>query len=135
MWAIARARRGAPRVTRYQNVVDDLRSVLESVAVDEVSTNPADSILSLRDTTPWWTIDAPDITHTGQFASGNPSIGLSVGANQLIVSEPGFAHRAVDIINQRVDHYPQHGPDLARLLNDLGLAGSDLSPHQRSRNR
>ncbi|WP_336879962.1 hypothetical protein [Rhodococcus globerulus] len=121
LWAIARARTGAPRMVHFQDAATELRSLLAPFALAASAPNPANPWAALKDS-PWWQIDPPAEFTDGpldwkQVPALDPPAGLSAPIYETIRTDPIWAGQAVDVITRIIGEHPAY----EALFEGLGL--------------
>jgi predicted HNH restriction endonuclease len=119
LWAISRARSGAPRLVPYLDVRDKLAELLSPFAIAKTEPDPAMPWFALKSCT-WWELDLPGgatgITDAN-VASLNLVAGLSVDAYNRVAQDDAFAGAAIDVIGRIIGSEPGYKP----LLDQLAL--------------
>lgn len=122
LWAIDRAHSGKPRMTRFNEVKDELSRALAPFALAKTAPTPANPWVALG-RSPWWELEA---TIPYKLVAGRDlAAGLSVAAYDRVRGDTEFVDEAVEAISRFIGGHPSYPALLSSLsvterLPDVG---------------
>jgi hypothetical protein len=121
LWAMSRARRGAPRLMHYRDAKHELGSILSSFKLAQSEPNPANPWYALM-SSGWWEILPPMPSTYKEVNDLNTIAGLRKSVYDLVVNDPPWAAEALIIITALIGD----GPDLHDLIMRLDMSGMSV---------